>query len=117
MKDLSHFRCQNRECSDYGRRGTGSLTVCMHYGKDKKRRLSYCRTCRARFSGRKGTALFRSRLPEDRTEAVSQHIQEGCGVRKTARLTGVNRDTAVRHSRPEGEHSENLHDGPVAFSP
>jgi len=117
MEDLSHFCCQNRECPDYGRRGTGRLTVCMHYGKDKKRRLLYCRTCRARFSERKGTVLFRSHLPEDKIESVLQHIQEGCGVRKTARLTGVNRDTVVRYSRPEGGHSKNLHDDLVSFSP
>jgi len=117
MNDLSHFCCQNKECSDYGKRGAGNLTVCMHYGKDKNRRLLYCRTCRARFSERKGTALFRSHLPEDKIESVLQHIQEGCGVRKTARLTGVNKDTVVRYSRPEGEHSENLHDDLVSFSP
>lgn len=70
MEDLSHFCCQNMECPDYGRRGTGRLTVCMHYCKDKERRLLYCRTCRARFSERKGTALFRSHLPEDKTESV-----------------------------------------------
>jgi len=78
----------------YGKRGGGSLTVCMHYVRDKKMRLLYCRTCRARFSERKGTALFRPHLPEDKAGSVPQHIQEGCGVRKTARLTGVNRDTA-----------------------
>ena len=117
MKDLSHFCCQNKECSDYGKRGTGNLTVCMHYGKDKKRRLLYCRTCRARFSERKGTSLFDSRLPEDKVESVLQHIQEGCGVRKTARMTGVNKDTVVRYSRLEGEHSKNLHNDLLSFSP
>jgi hypothetical protein len=117
MKDLSHFCCQNKECSDYGRRGAGNLTVCMHYGRDKKLRLLYCRTCRARFSERKGTALFRSRLPGDKAETVLKHIQEGCGVRKTARLTGVDKGTVVRYSRLEGGHSENLHDDLVSFSP
>ena len=39
MEDLSHFCCQNMECPDYGKRGTGRLTVCMYYGKDRKRRL------------------------------------------------------------------------------
>ena len=26
--DLSRFCCQNQECSDYGKRGVGNLTVC-----------------------------------------------------------------------------------------
>ena len=41
MRDLSHFCFQNMECSDYGKRGAGSLTVCMHYGRDKKLGLLY----------------------------------------------------------------------------
>ena len=117
MKNLSFFCCQNKECPDYGKRGADNLTVCMHYGKDKKLRLLYCRTCRARFSERKGTALFRSHLPEEKAESVLNHIREVCGVRKTARLTGVNKDTVVRYSRLEGLHSKNLHDELVAFSP
>lgn len=117
MEDLSHFRCQKKKCPDCGRRGAGNLNVCMHYGKNKDRKLLYCRTCKARFSERKGTALFDSRLPAEKAESVLQHIQEGCGVRKTARLTGVNKDTVVRYSKLEGEHSKNLHDDPVSFSP
>ena len=52
---LSRFCCQNEDCPDYGKRGAGNLTVCGRYGKDKQRRLLYCRTCKARFSERKGT--------------------------------------------------------------
>ena len=33
---------------------------------------------------------------------VLRHIQEGCGVRKTARLTGHNRNTVARYSRLAG---------------
>ena len=117
MDDLSHFCCQNNECSDYGKRGKGNLTVCMTFGKNDDIRLLYCRTCRSRFSERKGTALFKSRLPQGKVESILQHIQEGCGVRKTARLTGVNKDTVVRYSKLEGEHSKNLHDELVSFSP
>ena len=117
MGDLSDFCCQNESCSDYGQRGLGNLTVCDYYGQDGDRRLLYCRTCKTRFSERKGTSLFNSRIPDEKVESILNHIQEGCGVRKTARLTGVNKNTVVRYSKPEGGHSEYLHDEPVSFSP
>ena len=117
MSDLSNFCCQNESCPSYGQRGLGNLTVCGHYGKNKDRRLLYCRTCKVRFSERKGTSLFNSRLPDEKVESVLNHIQEGCGVRKTARLTGVDKNTVIRYSKLEGKHSKNLHDELVSFSP
>jgi LacI family transcriptional regulator len=116
MDDLTRFCCQNEACADYGKRGHGNLTVCARYGP-QQRRLLYCRSCKARFSERKGTPLFDSRWPEDQALAVLQHIAEGVGVRKTSRLVGVNKDTVVRYSLRAGEHAEQLHDELVAFSP
>ncbi len=117
MDDLSGFCCQNYECLDYGKRSLGNLSVSMRYGSNKQRRMLYCRTCKARFSERKGTPLFDSRLPEDKVVSVLEHIAEGCGVRKTGRLSRVNKDTVVRYSRLAGEHAQQLHDELVAFSP
>jgi transposase-like protein len=116
MDDLSAFCCQNEGCADYGRRGHGNLTVCMRYGRHQ-RRLLYCKSCKARFSERKGTPLFDSRLTDDKAVSVLAHIAEGCGVRKTGRLVGVNKDTVVRYSLLAGEHAQQLHDELVAFSP
>lgn len=115
--DLSRFCCQNECCPDYGRRGAGNLTVCGRYGKQKQYRLLYCRTCRYRFSERKGTPLFGSKLPEDKAVSLFQHLSERCGVRSTARLIGVNRNTVVRYSRLAGGHAHQLHDELAAFSP
>ena len=116
MDDLSLFCCQNPDCADYGQRGHGNLSVCARYGP-QQRRLLYCKTCKARFSERKGTPLFDTRLPEDKVVAVLAHIAEGCGVRKTGRLVGVNKDTVVRYSLLAGQHAQQLHDELVAFSP
>jgi hypothetical protein len=57
QEDLSRFCCLNEKCPDYGKRGDGNLTVCARYGKDKQRRMLYCRSCKARSSERKGTPL------------------------------------------------------------
>lgn len=114
--DLSAFCCQNSQCPDYGRRGRGNLTAPMRYGP-QQRRLLRCRTCKARFSERKGTPLFGAQLPQDKAVDVLKHIAEGVGVRKTSRLLGVNKNTVVRYCLLAGEHAQQLHDELVAFSP
>jgi hypothetical protein len=114
--DLRAFCCQNDACPDYGQRGQGNLTVPMRYGP-AQRRLLRCKTCKARFSERKGTPLFGAQLPEAKAVAILQHIAEGVGVRKTGRLVGVNRNTVVRYSVLAGQHAQQLHDDLVAFSP
>jgi transposase-like protein len=116
MDDLSQFCCQNAECPDHGKRGHGNLTVSGRYGL-QQRRLLRCRTCKTRFSERKGTPLFDSRLPEDKIVNLLEHIAEGCGVRQTGRLVGVNKNTVVRFCVLAGEQAQQLHDELVAFSP
>ena len=117
MDDLSRFCCQNPDCPLYGRRGQGNLTVCARYGVAEQRRLLYCRSCKYRFSERKSTPLFGSRLPRDKLLTVLEHLADGCGVRQTARLTGVDKDTVGRLARAAGRHARQLHDELVAFSP
>ena len=114
--DLGAFCCQNPRCPDYGQRGKGNLTVPMRYGP-QQRRLLRCRTCKARFSERKGTPLFGAQLPEDKAVALLHHIAEEVGVRKTGRLCGVNKNTVVRYCLLAGDHAQQLHDELVALSP
>jgi len=116
MEDLALFCCQNPACPDYGLRGKANLRVCFRYGKEQRRMLA-CRTCQQSFSERKGSALFASRLPQERALAVFRHLQDGCGVRQTARLTGVDKDTVGRYALRAGGHAEQAHDELVAFSP
>ena len=117
MEDLSRFCCLHPDCPDYGKRGHGNLTVCDHYGKAQQHRLLYCRTCKARFSERKGTPLFRCCLPEDKAIDLIDHLADRNGVRATARRVGVHRDTVVRYSRLVGAHARQIHDEFVAVSP
>jgi LacI family transcriptional regulator len=117
MDDLKIFCCQNSDCPDYGQRGLDNLRVCFRNGPDKQRRVLACRTCQERFSERKGTPLYRGKLPEEKALSVLQHLQENCGVRQTGRLVGVNKDTVVRLAVLAGGHARELHDELVALSP
>lgn len=116
MDDLSRFCCLNPDCPDYGKRDHGNLTVPARYGPNRTRVLR-CSTCKSRFSERKETPLFDTRLPADKVAAVLAHVAEGVGTRKTARLVGVHRDTVTRYIRQAGEHARELHEELVAFSP
>ena len=117
MDDLSRFCCLNSRCPDFGRRDAGNLTVTGRLGKSRQFRLLYCRTCRDRFSERKGTPLYRDHLPADKVTSILEHIHEGCGVLKTARLVKVHPDTVSRYGRAAGDHSRAAHDELVAHSP
>lgn len=117
MDDLKSFCCQNPDCPDYGVRGGDNLRVAFRCGQQKQFRCLACRTCQQRFSERKGTALFRCLLSDDKVLAVFQHLQEGCGIRQTARLVGVNKNTVVRLAVVAGQHARDVHDEVVAFSP
>lgn len=117
MQALSKFCCQNKRCPEYGKRDADNLTICGRFGKNNQIRLLYCRTCKKRFSERKGTPLFRMKLDEKKAVSLLEHVSESCGVRKTSRLVGVNKNTVMRYSRLAGEHAKKLHDELVALSP
>jgi transposase-like protein len=117
LDDLSRFCCLNPDCADHGRRAAGNLSVCMRYGTQQQYRLLYCASCKARFSERKGTPLFGARLPRDKLLSALAHIADGCGVRQTARLVGLSKDTVSRLCLLAGQHARRLHDELAGFSP
>jgi hypothetical protein len=115
--DLSLFCCQNERCVVYGRRGAGNLRVADRIGKDKDIRLLWCRTCKRRFSERKGTVFYRSHTPLNKVVSILEHVQEGCGMRPTGRLMRVKEDTVIRYAKLAGDHAGRLHEELLAFSP
>jgi len=117
MGDLSRFCCLNAQCPDHGKRGGGNIGPRGFYGPNKSRRLLGCKTCKQRFSERKGTPLFHCHLPADKAVAVLEHLQDGCGVRQTSRLVKVHQRTVMRLGRKAGEHAKAAHDDLVSFPP
>ena len=117
MHPIEHLCCQNPQCPDAGRRGHGNLIFRGYSGKARRIRMVYCRTCKARFSERKGTVLEQARLPDAKALDVLNHLREGCGTRATSRLVGVDKNTVTRYRARAGAHAEPLHQEQVAFSP
>ena len=107
---LSAFCCQTPRCPDYGKKGAGNLY--QHSWVDRRTqriRNLRCRTCRHEFSERKGTPWYRAHLTPEQGRTVAQHLAEGDGIRKTARLVGVEQNTVLRWNRLLGEHGQALH--------
>ena len=112
QRPLVELCCVNPECTDRGRRGHGNLSVRTGKGGGRWRILR-CSTCGAEFSERKGTALFGTKMAPDRILAVAEHLKEGCGIRKTSRLTGVPATGVTSIAIRLGLHARALHDGRV----
>lgn len=98
-EDLSRCCFQDVGCADHGKRGFGNLTVCGRYGKQKQHRLLDCRSCKARFSERKGTPLVGSRLTDVNAVSIFEPLAERNGVEATACEVGAQPNTVVRDSR------------------
>lgn len=110
--DVSQFTCPNPLCAHHGvlPANGGRLWLDQRVGKDRSIRLLRCGHCRKTFSERRGTALERARLPAVEVEKIVAHLQEGCGIRRTARLTGHARSTIARYAMVAGAHAHAVHD-------
>ena len=117
MHPIETLCCQNSYCPNAGLRGQGNLSFRGWSGKGKRIRMVYCRSCKARFSERKGTVLEQARLPDAKVAEVLDHLREGCGTRATSRLTKVDKNTVTRYLALAGGHAEAVHEERVALSP
>lgn len=95
------LRCLNAGCPDHGKLGAGNL-----YGRgwtDRGRRIRKirCRTCGREFSERKGTLLYRTKLPPEKAAAILRRLAAGEGIRKIARETATHRATIDRFKRKD----------------
>lgn len=108
-RPLAELACVNADCDLYGQPGQKNLTVRKTYGKDRIRYLR-CQCCGEEFSERKNTALWNTKIPENRAIAIGRQLAEGTSLKGTARLTHSNRDTVRRLTRKFGHHAEQFHE-------
>ena len=106
---LETLACVNERCESYGQKGQNNLTVRKIYGKDGLRYLR-CQCCGKEFSERKRTALWNTKVTEEKAIAVAEHLGEGCSLKATARLVKVNASVVRRLNGKLGEHGEAFHD-------
>jgi IS1 family transposase/transposase-like protein len=110
--DLATLACVNADCQQFGRPGQGNLTIRKVYGQDGIRRLRWG-SCQEEFSERRNTALFNTKVSEAKAEAIIDHLDEGCRVRATSRLTQAAKVTVARLLKTSGRHAQRFHDQEV----
>ncbi len=110
--DLTTLACVNSECQHYGQSGQNNLVIRKVYGRDRIRFLR-CGSCQDEFSERRGTALFNTKLSESKAIDIIDHLDEGCSVRSTSRLTRVAKETVARLLKVSGRHAQRFHDQEV----
>ena len=110
--DLTTLACVNTDCQHYGRPGQGNLTIRKVYGKDGIRLLR-CSKCHEEFSERRNTALFNTKVSEAKAEDIIDHLDEGCSVRATSRLTKAAKATVARLLKTSGRHAQCFHNQEV----
>lgn len=106
---LESLACVNPDCDLYGQKGGNNLTIRKVYGRDNIRYLR-CRCCQQEFSERKNTALWNSKIPEEKAVSVAEHLADGCGIKSTARLVKVDPSTVRRLNRKVGAHGQQVHE-------
>src|SRR5215813_9153629 len=109
---LETLACVNERCELYGQAGQHNLTVRKTYGKDAIRYLR-CGRCGAEFSERKNTALWNTKVAEEKALSGAEHLAEGCSLKATARLAKVHPSVVTRLNRKVGVHAEAFHDARV----
>ena len=106
MAEIDNSFCPNKDCKDYRIRNHGNIKYRGKYGKDKTKDLLYCKTCGKRFASTRASAFFGLHLSEEKIGQIIHHAAEGVGVRATARLLGLDKDTVNRVVLRAGEHCQ-----------
>lgn len=79
------------------------------FGKDRNGLQRYrCRECKKTFLEAHKRPLQEMRLPIEKAVAVVQHLVEGCSVRTTERITGVEKRTILSLLALVGERCEKM---------
>lgn len=95
------FACPNTICGDYGKTGRGNVGLYTRYGR-KQVRLLICNTCGKTFSELKGSPFWDSRLDWDTIEKIYKTLLDGQGIRATARIHNLSKNTVKRYLRLAG---------------
>ncbi|MBU1036516.1 hypothetical protein KKF32_00590 [Patescibacteria group bacterium] len=98
MSEFENFACLNPTCPDFSRLNAGNIALYAQYGQ-KHVRLLVCKTCNKTFSELKGTPFWDSRFDWDTIEDIYRSLLDNRGIRATARLYGLSKNTVKRYLR------------------
>jgi len=108
--DTTQFFCPNKTCPNYGQVGPDNQIVrAGYYGNgENKTQMLKCKVCGKRFSIRRGTPLFNLKTDEETFYRTIACIAEGNGLRATARIMGLDKDTVRRWLEKAYQHTKKV---------
>jgi len=107
--NLLDYWCSNKDCADYGKKGTGNILLKERYGK-QNRALLICKTCKRCFSETRGTVFFGLDTSQEEVLRTLAIVPEKGGIRGTARATGHDKNTISRWLNIAGAHCKEVTD-------
>ena len=105
--NVATCHCCNTSCARCGK--MGSAAALQPHGSDRGEMRFRCAACRRRVSTRTGTAYAGIRTDLAQYALGAKLLAEGLGVRATARILEVNKDTVHQWLRSLGPHGVRWH--------
>jgi transposase-like protein len=94
MVTIDNYFCPNENCKCYGLRGHGNLVKAGTYKKQcVDKQMFKCKICQRRFSETRNTIFFGSHYSDETIHNIIRSVAEGNGVRATARILGLSKDS------------------------
>jgi IS1 family transposase len=106
------FACPNRQCSYFGNTDARehALVGDGTHGRAEQIQTFRCQACRATFSARRNTPLYRLKTPSQQVAMVLSALAEGPDPSAASRVFGFGQATITRWLTRAGEHAQALHE-------
>ena len=104
--DTSMYFCPYSDCSNQAKVGPDNQIIGAGCYGEHQTQLLKCKVCGRRFSARRGTPLFGLKADAEIFYDVIACLAEGNGVRATARIKKVDKDTVTAWLDRASQHIE-----------
>jgi transposase-like protein len=109
MVAIEEYFCPNESCKCYGLRNHGNLIKSGTYKKQGEvKQLLTCKICGIRFSETRNTIFFNSHYDGDTIGRIIRCVAEGNGIRETARILRLSKDSVNSVVIKAGEYAERV---------
>jgi transposase-like protein len=110
--DTEGFACPNRQCQYFGNTDARvhALVGDGKHGRAEQIQTFRCQACRATFSARRNTPLYRLKTPSQQVAVVLSVLAEGLDPSAASRVFGSRQATITTWLTRAGEHAQRLHE-------
>jgi transposase-like protein len=107
MVEIKNYFCCNPDCHKYGLRDQNNIVKAGTYGTgERKKQMLKCTECGKRFSETQNTIFFNSNYTPKTIQQIIRCVAEGNGVRGTARILELDKNSVNNIILKAGQHCE-----------